>query len=51
LCVAALPARHDPQRCDTVVRWLAEEVASLTQRLHDVTHGLSAPLLRRLQPR
>jgi DNA-binding IclR family transcriptional regulator len=51
LCVAALAARLDPQRCDTVVRWLAEEVASLTQRLHDVTHGLSAPLLRRLQPR
>jgi DNA-binding IclR family transcriptional regulator len=51
LCVAALAGRLDPQRCDTVVRWLTEEAEQLTRRLNDVTHGLSAPLMRRLRPR
>jgi DNA-binding IclR family transcriptional regulator len=51
LCVAAIASRLDAQRCATVVRWLEDEAAQLTQRLNDVTHGLSAPLMRRLRPR
>jgi DNA-binding IclR family transcriptional regulator len=48
LCVAALASRLDSRRRATVVRWLREEVAELTERLHQVTNGLSAPLMRRL---
>jgi DNA-binding IclR family transcriptional regulator len=48
LCVAALASRLDAQRCATVVRWLTEEAEQLTLCLNEVTHGLSAPLIRRI---
>ena len=51
LCVAAIASRLDAQRCQTVVRWLNEEAGLLSQRLNEVTLGLSAPLMRRLRPR
>jgi hypothetical protein len=34
--------------CATAVRWLNEEAEQLTQRLNQVTYGLSAPLIWRL---
>jgi DNA-binding IclR family transcriptional regulator len=51
LCVAALATRLDAQRCETVVRWLTEEVEQLTRRLNELSNGLNAPLMRRLRPR
>ncbi len=48
LCVAALESRLEPQRCATVVRWLNEEAEQLQARLNEVTHGLTAPLIRQL---
>jgi hypothetical protein len=50
LCVASIASRLDSQRCETVVRWLLDEVELLTLRFNDVTHGLGAPLMRRLRP-
>jgi DNA-binding IclR family transcriptional regulator len=51
LCVAALESRLDAERRETVVRWLNEETAALTAVLDGITHGSSAPLMRRLRPR
>lgn len=51
LCVAALGSRLGADRRDTVVQWLRNETAALTQHLDGVTHGLSAPVLRRLGTR
>jgi DNA-binding IclR family transcriptional regulator len=51
LCVAALATRLEAQRCETVVRWVTEEVEQLTRRLNDLGNGLNAPLMRRLRPR
>jgi DNA-binding IclR family transcriptional regulator len=51
VCVAAIESRLDAQRCQTIVRWLSDEADQLTRHLNDVTHGLSAPALRRLRPR
>ena len=51
VCIAALASRLDQQRCDTVLRWLNDEVDQLSKRLNDVTHGLSAPMPLRVRPR
>ena len=51
LCVAALASRLGSERRETVVHWLRSETEALTQHLDGVTHGLSAPVLRRLGTR
>jgi DNA-binding IclR family transcriptional regulator len=51
LCVAALESRLDPDRRETVVQWLRDETTALATHLDDITHGLSAPVVRRLRAR
>jgi DNA-binding IclR family transcriptional regulator len=51
LSVAALDSRLDPDRRETVVHWLREEADALAAHLDDVTHGLSAAVVRRLRAR
>ena len=51
LCVAALESRLDTERRETVLQWLRSESAALTAHLSTITHGLSAPVLRRLRTR
>jgi DNA-binding IclR family transcriptional regulator len=51
LCVAALESRLDPERRETVVHWLRDETSDLSTHLDRVTHGLSAPVVRRLRTR
>jgi len=51
LSVAAITARLEGDRRETVVRWLKDEAANLERHLHTVTNGLNAPALRRLRSR
>ncbi len=51
LSVAAISARLEGDRRETVVQWLKGEAAKLEEHLQAVTHGLNAPALRRLQSR
>ena len=51
LCVAALDSRLDAERRETVVHWLRDETSELSSHLDRVTHGLSAPVVRRLRTR
>jgi DNA-binding IclR family transcriptional regulator len=51
LCVAALDSRLDAERRETVVNWLRDETSELSSHLDRVTHGLSAPVVRRLRAR
>jgi DNA-binding IclR family transcriptional regulator len=51
LCVAALESRMDAERREMVVRWLNEETATLAAHLDSITHGLSAPVMRRPRTR
>ncbi|HEV7664717.1 MAG TPA: IclR family transcriptional regulator [Chloroflexota bacterium] len=51
LCVAALDSRLDAERRETVIHWLRDEASDLSSYLDRVSHGLSAPLVRRLRPR
>lgn len=51
LCVAAIESRLDSDRRDSVVHWLQAEASELTNQLVSVTHGLNAPIMRRLRAR
>jgi DNA-binding IclR family transcriptional regulator len=51
LCVAALDSRLEPERRQTVVAWVQEATTALSAYLDEVTHGLSAPVVRRLRTR
>jgi DNA-binding IclR family transcriptional regulator len=51
LCVAAIDSRLHPERRETVVHWLRDETDELSAHLDRVTHGLSAPVVRRLRAR
>lgn len=47
ICVAALDTRLELDRRQTIVHWLADEAGAVSAHLDQITHGLSAPVLRR----
>jgi len=51
LCVATIESRLAAERREMVVHWLHAEATALADQLETVTHGLGAPVVRRLRQR